>query len=134
MMSENDRVDFAMRYDRWYRPLATVLGMGPKRTMIRVDDDTLHIKHGWMFRIDVPLKDIKSAHLVSGRPLAWGIHPMGDSWMVNGSRDGIVELKFAHPVTSKSVQLMSSSWGEVRSLYISLANPDSFIAALKSYK
>jgi hypothetical protein len=122
-----------MRYDRWYRALATVLGIGPKRTMIRVDDDTLHVRHGWMFRIDVPLKDIKSAHLVSARPLAWGIHPMGDSWMVNGSRDGIVELKLAHPVSSKSVRTLTSSWGEVRSLYISLTDPDSFIAALMSH-
>jgi hypothetical protein len=132
-MRQDEQVDFAMRYDRWYRPLATFLGMGPKRTMIRLDGDALHVKHGWMFRIDVPLTYIKSAHLITARPLAWGIHPMDDAWMVNGSRDGIVELKFAHPGTSKSVKLMSSSWGEVRTLYLSLADPDSFIAALKSH-
>jgi hypothetical protein len=121
-----------MRYDRWYRPLATALGIGPKRTTIRLDDDTLHVQHGWTFHIDVPLKDIESARLMPGRPLAWGVHPMGDAWMVNGSRDGIVELKFAQPVTSKSVQLMSSTWGEVRCLYLSLTDPDSFIAALNA--
>jgi len=109
------------------------MGLGPKQTWILLDGDALHIKHGWMFRIDVPVKDVKSAHLMSARPLAWGIHPMGDAWMVNASRDGIVELKFAHAVTSKSVKLMSSSWGEVRTLYLSLADPDSFIAALKSH-
>lgn len=65
-------MDFAMRYDRWYRPLATFVGMGPKRTMIRLDGDALHVKHGWMFRIDVPLTYIKSAHLITARPLPGG--------------------------------------------------------------
>ena len=129
-MRENGRVDFAMRYDRWYRPLATALGIGPKRTMIRVAGDTLEIKHGWAFRLDIPLKDITSARPFSRRPFSWGVHSGGDVWMVNGSRDGIVELKLARPVTSKSVKLQSNSWGEVRSLYLSLTDPDGFIAAL----
>ncbi len=121
-----------MRYDRWYRPLATVLGIGPKRTIIRLDNSTLHVKHGWMFTIDVPAEHIASARQMARRPLAWGIHPMGDAWMVNGSRDGIVELKFSHPATSKSVQMLSTTWGEVRCLYLSLTDPDGFIAALGS--
>jgi hypothetical protein len=37
-------VEFEMRYDRWSRPLLTVLGAGPKRTFIRVVDGMLHIK------------------------------------------------------------------------------------------
>lgn len=98
-------MDFRMRYDRWYRPLATLLGAGPKRTTIRVDQGALHVKHGWMFRIDLPLNDIRSVRVLSGRPLAWGGHPMGDAWVVNGSRERIVELRFSRPVTSKSVQL-----------------------------
>jgi hypothetical protein len=124
-------VDFAMRYDRWYRPLATAFGLGPKRTTIQVADDTLHVKYGWAFNLDIPLQDIKSAHLVSARPLAWGVHSTGDGWMVNASRDGIVEIKLARPVSSKSVRRQSSSWGEVRCLYLSLVDPDSFIAAVK---
>lgn len=121
-----------MRYDRWYRPLATVLGVGPKWTKIRVAEGALHVRHGWVFRIDVPLKDIKSARLVRERPFTWGVHPMGDAWLVNGSRDGVVELKFARPVTSKSVKLLAGSWAEVSCLYISLTEPESFVAALKS--
>jgi hypothetical protein len=122
-----------MRYDRWYRPLAIVCGLGPNRTKIRVADDTLHVKHGWAFRLDVPLKDIKSARLAPGRPLAWGVHPMGDAWLVNASRDGVVELKFARPATSKSVKLSAGTWAEVHSLCLSLAEPEGFIAALKDH-
>jgi hypothetical protein len=40
---QNVYVDFAMRYDRWFRRLATVIGLGPKWTTIRVDDDTLPV-------------------------------------------------------------------------------------------
>jgi hypothetical protein len=127
---EDGCVEFAMRYDRWYRPLATALGMGPKRTVIRVDGETLHVKHGWAFRLDIPLSDIASASKPSMRPLSWGVHSGGDMWMVNASRDGLVELKLAKPVTSKSVKLQSSSWGEVRTLYLSLEDPDGFVAAV----
>ena len=122
-----------MRYDRWYRPLATVLGMGPKRTMIQVAGNTLHVKHGWAFQLDVPLNNITSARRVSGRPSSWGVHPGGDVWIVNASRDGIVELKLAKPVTSKSVRRQSHSWGEVRSFYLSLEDPDGFVAEIGSH-
>lgn len=50
----------------------------------------------------------------------------GDVWMVNASRDGIVELKLARPVPS-------NSWGEVRSLYLSLEDPESFVAEIGSH-
>lgn len=125
-------VDFVMRYDRWYRPVATFFGLGPRRTAIRVVGDTLHIKHGWAFALDVPLKDIKSVKRIEKRPLAWGVHPMGDAWMVNGSRDGIVELDFAGPFTSGTVKFVGGSSAEVRCLYLSLTDPGSFVAALKS--
>ncbi len=130
MTRENVYVDFAMRYDRWYRPFATVIGLGPKRTTIRVAETTLEVKHG-PFRIDVPLENIKSAKLWPKRPFTWGVHPGGDIWLVNGSRDGIVELGFSRPVTSKSVKLLANDWAEVRTLYLSLVEPEEFIAAVK---
>ncbi len=120
-----------MRYDRWYRGLATILGLGPKRTTIRVDDDTLHVRNGWAFRLDVPRKDIKSARLIAQRPMVWGVHTTGEYWVVNGSRDGIVELRLSRPATSKSVKLQAGEWGEVHRLRLSLVDPDGFIAALK---
>ncbi|MCS3780763.1 hypothetical protein [Tsukamurella ocularis] len=123
-------MNFAMRYDRWYRPIATAIGLGPQRTAIVVDGDTLRIRHGWAFRLEVPLANIRSARTSSRRPLAWGVHPVGDLWVVNGSRDGMVVLEFDMPVTSKSVQRVSTKWGEVRSLYLSLDDPEGFIDAM----
>ncbi len=46
---------------------------------------------------------------------------------------GFLELKFAHPVTSKSLKFQAGTWGEVHRLYISLEDPDGFIAALKAH-
>jgi hypothetical protein len=119
-----------MRYDRWYRPVATMTGLGPKRTTIRVADGTLHIKHGWAFGLDVPLQDVRSARRVDGRRCGWGVHTLGDIWVVNGSRDGMVELTFDRPFTSGTVQRMMK-WAEVRSLLISVTEPDAFIALLR---
>ncbi|TWS23621.1 hypothetical protein FK268_15250 [Tsukamurella sputi] len=123
-------MQFAMRYDRWYRPIATAMGLGPRRTSVLVDGEFLRIKCGWAFRLEVPLANIMSARASARRPLAWGVHSAGDLWVVNASRDGIVILEFRRPVTSKSVQRMSTRWGEVRSLYLSLDDPDGFVAAV----
>jgi hypothetical protein len=54
---------------------------------------------------------------------------------VNGSRHGIVEVKFTQPVTPKTILLIGGGdliTRPVRTLYISLIEPDSFVAALKS--
>jgi hypothetical protein len=126
-------MDFDMRYDRWYRALATAMGLGPGRTTIRIDDTTLHVKYGWAFHLDIPLENIASARRLSLRPFSWGVHSAGDLWIVNASRDGMVGLKLSHPVSSKSVRLQSSTWGEVRNLCLSLEDPDGFLAALKSH-
>ncbi|BBZ15007.1 hypothetical protein [Mycobacterium branderi] len=127
-------MDFAMRYDRSYRPLATVLGIGPKRTTIRVADGTLHVKHGRVFAIDVPLSEIKSARVLPERPSGWGVHQFKDGWLIRGSRDGIVELTFGSRIKPKKVP-GGGDWlaSPVGALYISLAEPDSFIAAVRPH-
>lgn len=126
-------MDFAMRYGGVYRHLATVFGVGPKQTTIQVIDDMLHVRHGRKFCIDVSLKDIKSARLFPDRPLGWGIHQFKDGWLIRGSRDGIVELTFGRPIKPTRTPL-GGGWfdGPVRSLYVSLVEPDAFIALLMS--
>jgi hypothetical protein len=101
-----------------------------------VADGTLHVKFGRNFRMDIPVKDIKSARLLGERrrrSIAWaiGVHQFGDGWLINGSRDGVVELTFDHPVKPKKVPMSPLLGGPVRSLYLSLTEPSEFIAALK---
>ncbi|MGC2652534.1 MAG: hypothetical protein WA317_02780 [Mycobacterium sp.] len=81
-------MDFEMRYDRWNRRLLTVFGAGPKRTVIRVADGTLYVKFGRVFRMIIPLQDIKTARLGERRRrlIVWaiGVHQAGDGWLING--------------------------------------------------
>lgn len=120
-------MEFALRFDRWYLPLATAFGLGPKRTVIRVADGTLTVKHGWAFAITIPLGSITAANLVTARPLAWGVHTSVDGWLVNGSRDGIVEIRFTPMKPTKA------PWttGIIRQLLLSVTDPDGLITALK---
>lgn len=132
LKSENVGVDFAMRYDGPYRLLAIILGTGPRRTTIRVADGVLRIRHGWVIAIDIPLGLIKSARLISERPLGWGVHQFRDGWLIRGSRNGIVELRFTRPVKPTKVA-GGGDWlsAPVGSVYVSLADPGGFLAALK---
>lgn len=124
-------VDFEMRFDRWYRLLATPMLMGPERTLVRLDDTDrlLRVRHGWAFRLEAPYTSIRSAELLAGRPLAWGVHCTGDSWMVNGSRDGMVEIKFSPAVELHKVPM---AFAPIRSLWISVVGADGFVSAINS--
>jgi hypothetical protein len=110
--------------------------MGPKWTKIWVADGALHIRHGWVFRMDTPLNGVESARIVrEQRPWALGVHTGGGVWLVNGSRHGIVEVKLTRPVTPKTILMIGGGdliTRPVRTLYISLNEPDSFVAALTS--
>jgi hypothetical protein len=121
--------------------LASLLGAGPRWTKIQVVDGTLRVKHGWVFRLDVPLADVESARPVTERPLAWGVHPAKDGWLVNGSRRGIVEVRFTRPVKPKTPLGPGANWlgaywsdGSPRALYISVTEPAAFAVALTSQR
>ena len=120
-------MDFSLRYDRWYRPLATVFGAGPKRTSVRLEAGALHVRYGRLFRIDVPSGSVESARRLDLRPFGWGVHVLGDGWLVNGSRDGIVCVRFSSPIKPAKAPLFA--W-PVRSLSLSLEDPEGFLTAL----
>jgi hypothetical protein len=105
--------------------------------MIRVADGMLRVKFGRFFRMDIALEDITSARLLGDRQrrsIVWaiGVHQAGDGWLINGSRHGVVELSFDHPVKPKKVPMSPLFGGPVHSLYLSLTEPDKFITALNS--
>ncbi|MCV7347681.1 hypothetical protein [Mycolicibacterium rhodesiae] len=41
-------------FDRWYRPLAAPLGLGPGRCDVSIAAGTLHVSMGWGFSADIP--------------------------------------------------------------------------------
>lgn len=123
-------VDFPMRYDRWYRPLATVLGLGPARASVTVADGFLRVRSGWAFAMDVTLDNIESARTAPERMWGWGVHQACNGWLVNGSRHGVVEIRLAHPVKPTKAPTAGLFNRPVRCLYVSVTNPDALITAL----
>ncbi len=105
---------FDFRYGFW-RPLLSVLGLGPARTGVQVDEQTMRVKMGWGFR---------SANRWAGI----GVHGWAGQWLVNGSVAGIVRITIDPPsrasVLGVSVRL--------RLLEISLEDPDGFVAAVEA--
>ncbi|WP_083026134.1 hypothetical protein [Mycolicibacter minnesotensis] len=125
-------MDFPMRYDRWYRPLATVLGLGPARARIEVSDGLLQVRSGWAFAMDIALNNIESARPAPERMWGWGVHQACNGWLVNGSRHGVVEIGLAHPVKPTKAPTAGLFNRPVRRLYVSVADPDALITALTS--
>ena len=61
-----------LRYERWFLPVSARLGLGPKRSEVRVQDGTLHVRFGWGFRTEIPLTSIKDAKPTNDRGYALG--------------------------------------------------------------
>jgi hypothetical protein len=114
-----------LRYERWFLPLSVPLGLGPERSEIRVEAGELHVKMGWAFDARIPLTSITSAEATDARVFAWGVHYSPRRWLVNGSGKGLVALTIEPPARAK-FSMMSVP---VRSLWVSVTDPDALIAA-----
>jgi len=74
---------------RW---LFRLLGMGPSRSAVIVDDAAVEVRMGWGFRARLARDAIRSVEPYDGRVMAWGAHGWRHRWLVNGSSKGIVRL------------------------------------------
>jgi hypothetical protein len=114
-----------LRYERWFLPFSVPFGMGPKRSEIRIADDTLHVKFGWGFRATVPLSSITKAEPKNDRVTSWGAHGWRGRWLVNGSSKGIVELTIDPPTTAHVIGAPVT----LSTLWISVTDPEALIEA-----
>lgn len=119
---------FDFRYGFW-RPLLSVLGLGPARTGVQLDEQTMRVKMGWGFRAEVPVASVRSARRSANRWGGIGVHGWAGQWLVNGSVAGIVRITI-DPPTQASVLGVSA---RLRLLEISLEDPDGFIAAVEAF-
>lgn len=39
-------IETDLRYERWFLPLSVSLGLGPQRSDVRIENDTLHVSMG----------------------------------------------------------------------------------------
>jgi hypothetical protein len=121
-------VEFQFGCDRWYRWMATPLGLGPKGAAIRTSATHLHVKLGWAFEADIPLTSIvdirRGERVIDG----WGVRGRKGIWFVNGSSNDIVEVAIDPPLQARA----SHRRVDLHNLRISVSEPDAFIAALRA--
>jgi hypothetical protein len=108
----------------------TVLGGGPGLSGVAVGADRIQVRVPG-FTLDIPRESLQSAER-SSRNLhgTTGVHGGRGKWLVNGAPDGLVELSISPPAyTTRSLATLYMR-AAVRSLTLSLVDPDGFINAV----
>ena len=83
---------FALSYSPRLRWSFQLLGLGPARSGVTVDDEAVEVRLGWGFHARLAREAIRTAEPYDGRVTAWGAHGWKHRWLVNGSSKGIVRL------------------------------------------
>jgi hypothetical protein len=105
-------------------------GGGPGRGGVVLDATALRVLVPG-FRLDIPRASLRSA----ARSARWvpesiGVHGSHGRWLVNGSQNGLVEVAIEPPCYTPRQPSTLFRKTKVRSLTISLLDPDGFIAAI----
>lgn len=119
-----------LSYGKVYKPLATVCGLGPARSSVRVADGALLVRVGWAFAAEIPLGNIRAAIPAPPAPWYWGagVHVVGKGkWIVNGTLGNLVEITIDPPVAVRSGPIHP----KVNTLIVSVEDPPALIAALR---
>jgi hypothetical protein len=122
---------FAISYDSAW--LLTLVGIGPRSSGVEVDSDEIRVRMGSAFRLDIPRGSVRSVSRdpALGGQATGGVHGLSGRWTVNGSADGLVELAIEPPCyTGRGLGTLFRKV-KVKSLTVSLVDPDGFIAALE---
>jgi hypothetical protein len=119
------RSRFPIRFTGPNRAMA-VLGMSPARSWVEVDEERLHVRMGWAFKLDAPLVHVRDARPDHERVWGWGVHCWRGCWRVNGASSGLVRVDFSPPVRAHMGPISLT----VRELRVSVEDPDGLVAAL----
>ena len=94
-------ITFPIRFDRPSRTPMTVLGAGPKVSLVKVSSSTVEIRMGWAFQATIPRNFVISAQPLNGLselsgPLGLSVLRGVNYWrgtaLVNGAGTGLVEI------------------------------------------
>ncbi len=117
---------FPIRYSAANAALLTPMGVGPHCSFVELDDRTMRVKLGWGFSARIPRERVVAARPVPPVRLTVGAHGWRGRWLVNGARDGLVEIDLAEPVRAFTAGFPV----RLRQLVVSLEDPDAFLEAL----
>jgi hypothetical protein len=120
---------YAISYNAPSKVILGLLGAGPGRSAVEVDNDTIQAKIGWAGRVTIPRASVVSVERVDRIPwwLGYGMHGgIGGTWALNGSNRGAVKLTLREPASGKVTGIPVHP----RTVYLSLEDPEDFIAAV----
>ncbi len=89
-----------------FRPLLSILAMGPMFSRIALDDDTLRVRMGWAFRTTIPLRQITGARTRDGLVSGIGVHGWNGRWLVNGAATGLVAITVDPPARAWAIAIV----------------------------
>jgi hypothetical protein len=116
---------FDIRYGL-FRPLLSLLGVGPAFSGVELDEDCLRVRMGWSFRADIPRTSIVGVRPFSGLVGGIGVHGWRGRWLVNGAASGIVTLD----IEPRARAYVLGVPVRLRRLQVSLTAPDDLLVAL----
>ncbi|HLN42319.1 MAG TPA: hypothetical protein VK215_07680 [Acidimicrobiales bacterium] len=109
-----------------FRPLLSLLGMGPMFSRVELESGTLRVRMGWAFGASIPVHQITAVEPRSGLVGGIGVHGFRGRWLVNGATTGLVAITVDPPVRAAVIGFPVS----LRVLTLSLEDPDALVAAL----
>jgi len=117
---------FPIRYSPSLALLFQAMALPPGGSFVDLDDRTMRVRLGWAFSARIPRSLVVAARPAPPVHLTVGAHGWRGRWLVNGARDGIVEVDLAEPVRAFTAGFPL----RLRQLVVSLEDPDAFMAAL----
>jgi hypothetical protein len=122
---------FGLAFNRFFRVLTDLGGHGPGASVVEVTAETVRVRSGWVFAVELPIAAIVAA--APSRNPWWNIGGIQTSlrgtWAVCGAYRGIVALALDPAATGR---LFSRVPIRVKRLLLSLDDPEGFLATLKA--
>jgi len=109
-----------------FRPLLSVMGLGPAFSGVTRVGNELRVAMGWGFRATVPLASITDAVPTHGMIGGIGVHGWRGSWLVNGAASGLVCLTIDPPVRAQVIGVPVT----LKRLTLSMEQPEDFLRSL----
>lgn len=116
---------FPFRYG-FFRPLLSVLGLGPRFSSVELGEDSLRVRMGPYFSTEIPVGSIAAVGPNRGLIGGIGVHGGRGRWLVNGAASGIVTIDIDPPARARVMAVPI----RLRKLRVSVEAPEELIAAL----
>ena len=120
---------FPIRYSRLSRWFFAPLLLGERHADVSLTDSELRVRMGWAFHATIPRTSIQRAARHRDVPWAVGVHVLDvrfRTWLVNGSREGIVFLDLDPPARGRTGPIPIT----IGRLGLGLEDPDAFLREL----